>query len=56
MSFSEINNYASFSELQLSVVNQDNSKTISISTAYDDVTLHHGTQPEYPGIYFFVIV
>ena len=39
-SLSEMNNYVSTSELQLSVVNQGVSKEITISTAYDDVTLH----------------
>ena len=55
-SLSEMNNYVSFSKLQLSVVNQSDNKEISISTAYDDVTLHYGTQPEHPGISFLVIV
>ena len=44
-----MNNYVSSSEPQLSVVNQGDSKEISISIAYDDVTLHYGTHSEHPG-------
>ena len=51
-----MNNYVSFSELQLIVVNQGDSEEISISTAYDDVILHYGMQPEYPGICILVVL